>query len=129
MYRVHVNLGGIIINYATAEVMYKMTHISSSVTDCAEYEPADRQKEQHINEELLPELDDYVVKVAKRRKRLPHTCVNAVSDFSNHQALYMVSGAMSMSWRLSGFSLTVLAGACNLCFRIWSLRAQSLFGA
>ena len=123
-----MNLGGI-INYN--EEMYKMTHISSSMTDCAEYEPVDRQKERHINEELLPELDDYVVKVAKRRKRLPRTCVNAVSDFSNHQALYMVSGAMSMSRGLSGFSisLTVLAGACNLYFRTWSLRAQSLFGA
>lgn len=56
----------------------------------------DRKKELLINEELLPQLDDYVVKVARRRKRLPHTCVNAVSDFSNHQAVYMVSRVMSV---------------------------------
>ncbi|KAL8611161.1 hypothetical protein ACOMHN_064451 [Nucella lapillus] len=53
------------------------------------FEAKDKEKEAQIGEELLPRLDDCVMKIANKRKRLPRVCANAVTDFANHQAAYM----------------------------------------
>lgn len=56
----------------------------------SEFEAVDVEKEKYKNEELLPRVDDYIVKVARKRKLLPRACRAAVTGFANSQATYLV---------------------------------------
>ena len=55
------------------------------------YEPEDLDKKKQIDEKLIPELDDAVVRVATMRRKQPSKCKKIARAVANNSLEYYVS--------------------------------------
>ena len=57
----------------------------------SEYEPIDSSKNTRIQEELIPELDDAIVRTSQMRKNQPKKCRSFAKKTANNTLKYYVS--------------------------------------